>query len=152
VRQVAFDTLKFVEKLIVSGMPEKQAKAQVEALGDVMQINLDGLSSKTDLQSTESRLELKIENIRHELKETEIRLEAKIENVRHELKETETRLESKIAHAQYTLDTKIDYVHHELNAKLDKSNTELHGKFTLLYWILSFLLAGMAAIVNKLYL
>lgn len=50
--QSNIDTLKTYEELRASGMPEKQAKAQVQALNS----SLDGLATREDLKATESFL------------------------------------------------------------------------------------------------
>ena len=53
---VAFDTLKFVERLIAAGIPEGQAKAEAEALQGVFAEALDSqLATKADI----ARLELR---------------------------------------------------------------------------------------------
>ena len=159
-RQIAFDTLKFAERLILSGVPEQQAKAQVEALVEVTQMNLDGLSTKHDLQETESRLQndlretearlkLDITALQHDLRETEARLKLDITALQHYLRETEARLDAKIERVHDKLDAKIDHFHEKLVA-------EFNGKFKLLYWMfgvtmagIGTLLAGMATLVLK---
>jgi DNA anti-recombination protein RmuC len=158
-RQIAFDTLKFSEKLILSGIPEKQAKAQVEALADVMQVNLDGLSTKHDLQDTETRLEskiqlldIKIDHVHHDLDAKICSLDVKIDRVHHELDTKIDRvhheLDTKIDRVHHELDTKIDHVHQDLRTQIDTSRTEFNGKFTLLQWMLGFLVAGVIGLIT----
>ena len=147
-RQIAFGTLKFAEKLISSGVPEKQAKAHVEALVEITQMNLDGLATKHDLQETENRLQ-------HDLRETEARL-------KHDLRETEARLDAKIDRVHDKLDIKIDHIHDKLDAKIDHVHDKLdskighihdklvakfNGKFKLLYWMFSITMAGIGTIL-----
>jgi len=47
---VTFDTLKFVNRLVASGMPEKQAKALAEAQAEINETNLEDLVTKSDLR------------------------------------------------------------------------------------------------------
>jgi hypothetical protein len=54
---VAFDTLKFVERLIAAGIPEGQAKAEAEALQGVFAEALDSqLATKADIARLELRM------------------------------------------------------------------------------------------------
>lgn len=61
---VAFDTLKFVERLKASGVPDAQAKAQTEALADVQAAGSQELSTKSDLRDLETRLTSEMKLIR----------------------------------------------------------------------------------------
>ncbi|MEN9480472.1 MAG: hypothetical protein RLZZ298_1867 [Pseudomonadota bacterium] len=57
---LTFDTLKYTERLRAAGVPESQAKAEAEALRDVLAEASDtALATKTDI----SRLETKIETM-----------------------------------------------------------------------------------------
>lgn len=90
---VAFDTLKFVERLEAGGFTHLQAKAAAEAFADATGQELatkrDLKEVETSLQSDMAAVKADIAAVRAELKETERALEAKIENV-------ETRLQAKI--------------------------------------------------------
>jgi len=47
---ITFDTLKFVERLRAGGVPEEQAKAEAEALRDVLSESMDtALATKSDM-------------------------------------------------------------------------------------------------------
>lgn len=50
---ITFDTLKFVERLKAAGVPEEQAKAEVEALAEALSetIAVRELATKSDLES-----------------------------------------------------------------------------------------------------
>lgn len=48
---ITFDRLKFVERLIDSGMPEKQAKALAETQAEINEVNLEELVTKSDLKN-----------------------------------------------------------------------------------------------------
>jgi hypothetical protein len=72
---VAFDTLKFVEKLEAAGVPHAQAKATAEAFAEATS---QELATKADLATVKTDLESKIEK-------AELRLEAKIEATKAEI-------------------------------------------------------------------
>lgn len=56
---VAFDTLKYVEKLRSAGVPEGQAKAMVEAQAAALSESLDTtLATKADVVRIEAELKL----------------------------------------------------------------------------------------------
>ncbi|MBI3522913.1 MAG: DUF1640 domain-containing protein [Betaproteobacteria bacterium] len=46
---MSFDTLKFVEKLEKAGVPREQAKAEAEALAEVLDTGAQELVTKKDL-------------------------------------------------------------------------------------------------------
>jgi len=73
---VAFDTLKFVERLEAGGFTHAQAKATAEAFAGAVD---QELATKRDLKEVETRLESRIDRI-------ESRLEAKIETSAANLK------------------------------------------------------------------
>ncbi|PWB95019.1 DUF1640 domain-containing protein [Methylosinus sporium] len=68
---VAFDTLKFVEKLEAAGVPHAQAKATAEAFAEATS---QELATKADLAVVESKIE-----------KAELRLEAKLEATKAEI-------------------------------------------------------------------
>jgi hypothetical protein len=54
---ITFDTLKFVERLRASGIPETQAKAEAEALSSAMGEAVSGfLASKDDVNRIERKM------------------------------------------------------------------------------------------------
>ena len=46
---ITFDTLKFVEKLEKAGVPREQAKAEAEALAEVLDAGTQELATKKDM-------------------------------------------------------------------------------------------------------
>ena len=55
---IAFDALKFVERLIAAGIPEGQAKAEAEALQSVFAEALDSqLATKSDILRMDAKLD-----------------------------------------------------------------------------------------------
>lgn len=75
---VAFDTLKFVEKLEAAGAPHAQAKATAEATSQELPTKSDLAVVRADLAVVKTDLETKIEK-------AELRLEAKIEATKAEI-------------------------------------------------------------------
>lgn len=61
---VTFDTLKYVEALKVAGVPEPQAKAQSEALKEVLNTEV---ATKSDLTEMELKVEAKLEAMKYEI-------------------------------------------------------------------------------------
>ena len=53
---ITFDTLKFVEKLEKAGVPRDQAKAEAEALTEVLDAGSANLASQTDIKNVQSEI------------------------------------------------------------------------------------------------
>ncbi len=72
--ETAFDPLKFFDELKAADVPEKQARAQAEAMRNAFAAydagRMNDLATKGDLQE----IRLEIEKVRTELKATEIHL------------------------------------------------------------------------------
>lgn len=77
-----FDPLKFYDELKAADVPDKQARAQAEAMRNAFAAydasKMKELATKGDLRETELRLQ-------KEILELESRLENKIENSKHEM-------------------------------------------------------------------
>jgi hypothetical protein len=90
---IAFDTLKFSNRLKAAGVPDKQAEAEAEALKEVLSDfaaeRLDDLATRRDLKELELALQ-------HNAKELEV-------SARRDLKEAELRLEAKMADSKADL-------------------------------------------------
>lgn len=91
---VAFDTLKMVDQLQAGGFSPEQARAASSAFAEAM--SGAELTTKHDLQATESRLQHEIVVVRAEAKAAEERLGARIDAVRQEAVSMEERLGAKI--------------------------------------------------------
>jgi hypothetical protein len=61
---ITFDTLKFVERLEKAGIPRDHAKAEAEALADVLSSGSQERSNKSDLRELELRINSEIKLIR----------------------------------------------------------------------------------------
>jgi hypothetical protein len=75
VTAVAFDTLKFVEKLEAAGVPHAQAKATAEAFAEATG---QELVTKSDLAAAKAELKADITAVRAELREVELRMTVKL--------------------------------------------------------------------------
>ena len=65
---LTFDTLRYTERLRAAGVPEQQAKAEAEALRDVLAEAMDSsLATKADLMEVKAELRLEMTGIRGEL-------------------------------------------------------------------------------------
>jgi hypothetical protein len=61
---LAFDTLKFVETLKKAGVPEDQARAQSEALKDVLSSDV---ATKHDIKELELKVDSRFEKVQGEI-------------------------------------------------------------------------------------
>jgi len=68
---ITFDTLKYVKTLKAAGFDEQQAEALAAVQADVLDKNLDDLSTKRDLKELEIRMDTR-------LKELELRIAAEL--------------------------------------------------------------------------
>ena len=59
-----FDTLGYFEKLKAAGMPEAQAKVQADTLREIID---DKLATKTDLRELETRLNIRLAELKNDL-------------------------------------------------------------------------------------
>ena len=96
---IAFDTLKFANRLKQAGVPPQQAEAEAAAFAEVLEISLEELVTKEDLQLTK-------EELRRDLKELEMRMNAKIDQLESKFNIKLDQLESRLLnlHQQVMLD------------------------------------------------
>lgn len=93
---VIFDTLKFVEKLTSVGIPEIHAKAQLEALSEVMNTNIQSFITEHELKEMEATLESKIDKLDAKIDKLESRLTAKIDRLDAKTDGVETSLRGEL--------------------------------------------------------
>lgn len=53
---MTFDTLKYVERMEVAGMPREQAKANAEALAGILETNSKELTTQNDIRTLQGEL------------------------------------------------------------------------------------------------
>ncbi len=66
---VAFDTLKFANRLKAAGVPEKQAEAEAEVLAEVLAVSLKEQTTKGDLKLLEASLRQQMAEMRQQMAE-----------------------------------------------------------------------------------
>jgi len=59
-KQLNFDTLKYANRLKTAGMEPLLAEEQATAMAEVLEINLENLATKSDLQLLEQRMVIKL--------------------------------------------------------------------------------------------
>ncbi|WP_068636749.1 hypothetical protein [Thauera butanivorans] len=66
---ITFDTLKYVERLTAAGLPEKQAKAEAEALRDALGdlVEMRSLATKEDVNILRAEIETKISDAKADI-------------------------------------------------------------------------------------
>ncbi|WP_043698993.1 hypothetical protein [Tepidimonas taiwanensis] len=57
---LTFDTLKFARRLKDAGMDPRLAEEQAETIAEALQVNLENLATKQDLELLEQRLTIKL--------------------------------------------------------------------------------------------
>ncbi len=117
-----FDTLKFANALKAAGVPDKQAEAEATVLSEFMQINIKELATKQDLEQLGKDL-------------------------RQEIAQQGKDLRSEIAQSQFKLSQDIL----SLDAKFEKNNAQIRGEQVLVRWMLGFVLAGIVALLIRLF-
>ncbi len=157
---LAFDTLEYYSKLKVAGVPEAQAKVQVEVMQNVVQ-NYDAasrkeLATKSDLFGVRTELKEDIQALRTELKEDiqALRTELKedIQALRTELKEDIQALRAEFKADMHTLRAEFKEDIHALRAELKDDIQILDKKISdtkheLIKWLIGAMLAQSALIV-----
>ncbi len=138
----SFDSLGYYERLTKAGVPEAQARVQVEVMQGIVH-NYDEVShrefpSKGDLAETRTTLQQEIAAVRTELKQ--------------EIAAVRTELQQEIAAVRTELQQEIAAVRTELKQEIAAVRTELQQeiaetKHEILKWVVGAALAQTAVIV-----
>lgn len=75
---VAFDTLKFANRLESVGISRPQAIAEAEVLSEIFDLNLRNLATKDDLASTAKDLQQEISGLRKDMDNKFVNLEQRM--------------------------------------------------------------------------
>ncbi len=110
---IAFDTLQYARKLKNAGVPDDQAEAQAEIMGEAFLLNMDALVTKDYLDAR--------------FAEQEARMEARMD-VR--FAEVDTRFDR--------MEAQMDVRFAEVGTRF----AEMDGKFRLLTWMLAAVMAS----------
>jgi hypothetical protein len=119
---VAFDTLKFANRLKDAGVPDKQAEAESLALAEVFEVNLRELATKDDLRSGLSELDAKIDKVA-------------------------ATLDAKIDKVAATLDAKIDKTSASLEGKIERVSAVMD----MLKWMMALVLGAVLTMLVKMF-
>ncbi len=127
-----FDTLQFTETLKAAGIPEHQARAEVQAISLAFsQVIEKQVATKTDISAVKEELKEDISAVREELYTVKEELKEDISAVKEELKEDVHAVKEDI----HRLDGKIDSLDTELIGKIDANDAKVSGKINLLSWM-----------------
>ncbi|WP_197328754.1 DUF1640 domain-containing protein [Ralstonia syzygii] len=155
---VAFDTLKYANRLKTAGVPPAQAEAEAEALAEAMDVQARAIHSeikrerhematahKRDLSDSEAhndkvlaRLEAKVDKGFAEVRGEFVRIEAKMDKGLAEVRGEFVRIEAK-----------MDKGLAEVRGELDKHSAEVKGELMLLKWMVGVIVTGIIALVAK---
>ncbi len=141
---VAFDTLKVARRLIAAGMPTRQAEAQAEVMAEAFVFNMDALVTQDYLDARFGEQDARIEA---RFTEQDARIEARFT-------EQDTRIEARFVEQDARLEkcfSQIDLRFIEQDSRLNVLSSDMNGKFRLVFWMLSALIATNAAILPMVY-
>jgi len=123
---VMFDTQKFVERLQAAEFPPEQAKAQSEAMREVLETafashakELQNISNRA-VDTLDSKTEKALVALKHEVNERFVKTDAKIDNLALGLRKDMESLEQRMT-----------------------------ARFTLLQWMLGALITGMVGLLVR---
>ena len=105
---MGIDTLKFARKLREAGVPEKQAEAQAEVLGEAFLYNLDEIVTRDYLDSHLAPINARLDGI-----------DARLDGI-------DARLDR--------MGARFDGIDARLN-RIDQRFVEIYGKFRLVFWM-----------------
>nr|WP_276532616.1 DUF1640 domain-containing protein [Xylella fastidiosa] len=124
VTSVAFDTLKFANRLKTAGVPAAHAEAEAEALAEVLEINLQGLAE------SESKNGKALARLEADMKEGFAQVDQRFAQVDQRFVQMEKNMDQRFA-------------------QVDTRFAEIKGEMLLLKWMLGVIVAGVAALIIK---
>ncbi|NRP56052.1 hypothetical protein XFRB_12080 [Xylella fastidiosa] len=128
---VAFDTLKFANRLKTAGVPAAHAEAEAEALAEVLEINLQGLAE------SESKNGKALARLEADMKEGFAQVDQRFAQVDQRFAQVDQRF----VQMEKNMDQRF--------AQVDTRFAEIKGEMLLLKWMLGVLVAGVAALIIK---
>ena len=112
---IGFDTLKFARKLKQAGVPERQAEAQAEVLGEAFLYNLNEIVTRDYLDTRLAPVYARLDGI-----------DARLDGIDARLDGIDARLDR--------MDARLDGIDARLN-QIDQRFVEIDGKFRLVFWM-----------------
>ena len=134
---VAFDTLKAARHLIAAGMPIKQAEAQAEVMAEAFVFNMGSLVTRDYL---DARLDARFA-------EQDARIDARFI-------EQDARIDARFAEQDVRFEKRFTQIDNRISVqgnRIDVLTSDMNGKFRLVYWMLTALIGGNAALLSMVY-
>ena len=154
---VAFDTLRFANRLKLVGVDSKQAEAEAEIFSEIFELNLRELVTKEDLKREISDLhkdmdarftgiEAKFEAQRKDIDAKFAGIEAKFEAQHKDIDAKFAGIDAKIEAQHKGMDAKIEAQRKDIDAKFAGIDAKIEVKieklkFDLIKWVIGLLIA-----------
>ncbi|TNW00047.1 DUF1640 domain-containing protein [Xylella fastidiosa] len=132
---VAFDTLKFANRLKTAGVPAAHAEAEAEALAEVLEINLKGLAE------SESKNGKALARLEVDMKEGFAQVDQRFVQMEKNIDQRFAQVDTRFVQMEKNIDQRF--------AQVDTRFAEIKGEMLLLKWMLGVLVAGVAALIIK---
>jgi len=132
---IAFDTLQYARKLKKAGVPDSQAEAQAEIMGEAFLLNMDALVTTDYLDAKFGEQDARIE----------ARMDTRFGEVDARFAEVDTRFDRMEARMDVRFaeqDARMDVRFAEVDGRMDTRFAEIDGKFRLLTWMLAAVVAS----------
>jgi hypothetical protein len=108
---VAFDTLKFANRLESVGISRPQAMAEAEVLSEIFDLNLRNLATKDDLLATQKELQHEVGDLRKDMANANSSLRKDMD-VKHDALRKD--MDNKFVNLEQRIDTKLSDMKFEL--------------------------------------
>ncbi|AIC09943.1 hypothetical protein [Xylella fastidiosa] len=121
---VAFDTLKFANRLKTAGVPAAHAEAEAEALAEVLEINLK------DLAESESKNGKALARLEADMKEGFAQVNTRFEQIAKDFAQLDKNMDQRFA-------------------QVDQRFVEIKGEMLLLKWMFGVIVTSLIALIIK---
>ncbi|MBE0269981.1 DUF1640 domain-containing protein [Xylella fastidiosa subsp. multiplex] len=121
---VAFDTLKFANRLKTAGVPAAHAEAEAEALAEVLEINLQGLAE------SESKNGKALARLEANMKEGFAQVDQRFAQVAKDFAQLDKNMDQRFA-------------------QVDQRFVEIKGEMLLLKWMFGVIVTSLVALIIK---
>jgi Protein of unknown function (DUF1640). len=150
---VQFDTFRFVEHLTSAGIPDHHAKAEVEALSEVLrEWSASEWPSKHDHRMLQDELHHDIHEVRSDFLNAKAELKQDIHELREELHAVKAELKQDICDLRAELKQDISDLRAELKQDIHQLNldvTHLKSEFNLMKWLILTTLSGVVTLIIR---
>nr|WP_245399479.1 hypothetical protein [Xylella fastidiosa] len=135
VTSVAFDTLKFANRLKTAGVPAAHAEAEAEALAEVLEINLK------DLAESESKNGKALARLEADMKEGFAQVNTRFAQVDQRFEKIDQRLGQ--------LDKALEQRFGQLEKALEQRFAKTEGDTLLLKWMFGVIVTSLIALIVR---